>query len=504
MNFMRLSSGGPNITDNSTLRYDQLQSQQAADAPSNAYSFLIPAKLEIDTEPNGANETVPFTLQPKLRLLDIDGTLVKTLGHGSLSNWTVMATIKNGTGDPMAVLEGNVTVTLVDGWANFTDLSITHNGSDYQLFFYVNKPVASHFNATSQPFEVKERILYFTVTDQPNDANETVSFGQQPIIEVRDAANGEIVDNTGWKGRQWLFRASLANPENNDGHLNGTTQVEFVQGVAQFTNLSVDISGDNYILALEAMTVPSSRYVFNGNSSAFNVSERELYLKLVQQPGDCNDTVICGIQPILEVRDVFLDTPVDNIGWRGRNWYINATMVGNSNSVVNGTTLLSVPTSGRAEFPDLNFYDVAQDYEMEFTVVTEPPSSYSGLSIKSEKFNVTARQFYLEVITQPANANQSEIFGVSPVVEVRDLGTRMRGHPLKGDWSIATSLKSSVLNGTLSGVLNATVVDERVEFTSLSISFYGIGYQLTFMSSYGHVVCSYVAVTIYDDLANVK
>lgn len=187
-------------------------------------------------EPDGANETVLFTSQPKLKLVDIDGTLVTTLGHGSLSNWTVTASIMNGTGDPLGLLEGNVSVTIEQGWANFTDLSITHNASDYKLLFYVSKPEASHFNATSQSFEVKERILYFTVTMQPDDANETVSFGQQPRIEVRDAANGEIVDNTGWKGRRWLFKASIANPEDNDGHLNGTTEVEFIEGIFLFQN----------------------------------------------------------------------------------------------------------------------------------------------------------------------------------------------------------------------------------------------------------------------------
>ena len=224
--------GGPNITDNSTLRYDQLQAQAEEEAPSNLFSFLIPNRLEIVTEPNDGNETVPLTTQPKLKLVDIDGTLVTTLGHGSLSNWTVTASILDGTGDPMSVLEGNVTVTIVEGWANFTDLSITHNGSDYKLLFNVSKPAASHFNATSQAFEVKERILYFTVTVQPNDANETVSFGQQPRIEVRDAANGEIVDNTGWKARRWLFKASLANRDDNEGQLNGTTEVEFSEGLS--------------------------------------------------------------------------------------------------------------------------------------------------------------------------------------------------------------------------------------------------------------------------------
>lgn len=250
----------------------------------------------------------------------------------------------------------------------------------------------------------------------------------------------------------------------------------------------MDISGENYVLALETITVPSSRYVFKDNSSAFNVSERLLYLKIAQQPGNCNDTVICGTQPIVEIRNVFPDSLVENIGWRGRTWQINASMVGVSNSVLKGTALVNVPTAGRVEFQDLNFYDVAQGYQIQFTVITEPSSSYSGLSVTSETFDVNARLFYLEVITQPAQANQSEVFGVAPVVEVQDLGTRMRAHPLKSDWSIAVSLKPTALNGTLSGVLNETVTDERAEFSNLSISYYGIGYELLFESNYGHVV----------------
>ena len=484
------------MTDNSTLRYDQVQLQTEAEAPSNIFSFLIPARLVLVTQPGGGNETVPFTIQPRLKIVDIDDQLVTTLGYGHRSNWTVTAAIQKGTGDPHAQLEGNVTVTFIDGWANFTDLRITHNGSDYSLVFNVTKPTTAKFNTTSLPFEVKQRILYFSVTAQPADANETVTFGKQPRIEVRDAANGAIVDNTGWKGRRWISIASIANPEDNEGHLNGTIQVEFAGGVAQFTNLSVDIAGQNYILSLEAKTVPSSRYFFSGNSSAFNVSERILYLKLVQQPTDCNDTVICGQQPIVEVRSAFPDALVGNIGWRWRTWYLNATMDGISDSVLNGSSLLAIPTLGRVEFHDLNFYDVVQRYRMKFTVITEPSSSYSGLSVSSELFNVSERQFCLHVITQPGKANQSEPFGIYPIVEIRDIGTGIPGFPLKGDWSISVSLKPNELNGTLSGIFNMTVQNEMVEFTNLSIDNYGVGYVLSFQSNYGHLVSKTIAGTM--------
>lgn len=132
----------------------------------------------------------------------------------------VTASIKNGTGDPGALLGGNTTVSFYDGWANFTNLDISHNGTDYVLEFRITFPFEANFTSLSVPFKVKERVLYFTLVRHPSDANETVPFGQQPLLEVRDAANGELVTNTGWKGRKWICNASIMNPQNYRGNRN--------------------------------------------------------------------------------------------------------------------------------------------------------------------------------------------------------------------------------------------------------------------------------------------
>lgn len=130
----------------------------------------------------------------------------------------VTASIKSGTGDPGALLGGNTTVPFSGGWANFTNLNISHNGTDYMLEYNITYPLEANFTALSQVFEVKERILYFTLVNHPRDANETVPFGQQPMVEVRDVANGELVTNTGWKGRKWICEASLVNPQSYKGN----------------------------------------------------------------------------------------------------------------------------------------------------------------------------------------------------------------------------------------------------------------------------------------------
>ena len=129
----------------------------------------------------------------------------------------VTAVIRNGTGDPRALLKGNITVPFIDGLANFTNLSVTHNGTGYILDFKVSFPPKANFTACSKPFHVRERVLYFTLVRHPSDANETVAFGQQPRIEVRDATDGSLVTNTGWKARQWICSAHIVNEHDHKG-----------------------------------------------------------------------------------------------------------------------------------------------------------------------------------------------------------------------------------------------------------------------------------------------
>ena len=342
------------------MRYDQraaLEEKQQKSSRSGV-NYLIPKKLKLVQEPFGANETVPFTIQPKLVMLDAIGSVVTSLGHAS-SSWYVTASLRNGSGDARAVLEGNVTIAFVNGWANFTGLSVTHNASDYVLDFNITRPSTNQFNTSSQPFEVKERVLYCSLAMHPLGANETVPFVRQPLIEFRDVATGDIVVNTGWKGRQWLVSASISNSTANSGYLNGTSEVAFVEGISTFDNLSISHAGTDYVLKLQARTIPASRYSCSLKTDSFNVTERVLYLKVVQHPDNCNDTVVCGNQPILEIRNTFPDELAGNIGWRRRTWVITASMVGANNSVINGSSALTVPESGRVEFTDIKFFDLA-------------------------------------------------------------------------------------------------------------------------------------------------
>lgn len=56
---------------------------------SPVHDYLIPVRLIVMQEPRGANETVPFEVQPKLMMVDKLNRTVRTLGHGDQGQWCV-------------------------------------------------------------------------------------------------------------------------------------------------------------------------------------------------------------------------------------------------------------------------------------------------------------------------------------------------------------------------------------------------------------------------------
>ena len=56
---------------------------------SPIHDYLIPVRLIVMEEPHGANETVPFQVQPKLMVVDKLNRTVRTLGHGYQGQWYV-------------------------------------------------------------------------------------------------------------------------------------------------------------------------------------------------------------------------------------------------------------------------------------------------------------------------------------------------------------------------------------------------------------------------------
>ena len=84
---MTLFSAGPK---NGTWRFDQVETMKEENKSSPVHDYLIPVRLVVMQEPDGANETVPFLVQPKLVMVDKLNRTVNTLGHGQQGQWYVV------------------------------------------------------------------------------------------------------------------------------------------------------------------------------------------------------------------------------------------------------------------------------------------------------------------------------------------------------------------------------------------------------------------------------
>ena len=104
----------------------------AVDAPSiiPAYTqpFQVedgpPATLEVVQQPDAASGGTPFRLQPKLSILDPAGNLVRQ------AKGTVVSHLQSD--EPLL---GNRLVQVQDGLAEYTDLTINNNASNYTILF---------------------------------------------------------------------------------------------------------------------------------------------------------------------------------------------------------------------------------------------------------------------------------------------------------------------------------------------------------------------------------
>ena len=121
-----------------------------------------------------------------------------SLVGSTMDPWQIEATLVNTSdSDARATLLGSTTASFTTGWANFSDLAISHSGT-YRLTFTVSYPTeASHFTVDYGPFVVDVRPLSGQVTSPPNDTYPSVPFEME--IEVTDAVTGLRVEDIDWK-----------------------------------------------------------------------------------------------------------------------------------------------------------------------------------------------------------------------------------------------------------------------------------------------------------------
>ena len=183
----------------------------------------IASKAMITTEPSGAVNGVALTTQPVIRVTDASGNTVTT------SKVSVVASIASGSG----TLNGTTTVAAVGGVATFTDLVLSGTPGNFTLRFTPTSLTAATSNSFALSVGAASKVM---VTTQPAGAFNGIEFSTQPVVKITDAGGNTITSSTA------NVVASIAS---GSGTLGGTTAVNAVSGVANFTNLKITGTGNH-------------------------------------------------------------------------------------------------------------------------------------------------------------------------------------------------------------------------------------------------------------------
>ncbi|XP_078699976.1 fibrocystin-L-like [Branchiostoma floridae x Branchiostoma belcheri] len=208
---------------------------------TRADDYVMPDSIIVHTQPEPQHELAVFTVQPKIQAFDKEGNHMAHLGHTS-SPWEVTASLQPGDNtDPRATLTGTLSVPYVNGWANFTDLKVSHSGEGYTIRFTVRQSTTNPLQAETQPFTVEGMPVRAAIFSKPDTATVDDPFNLQ--LELRDAVTGQAISDISWKDLSWFANVSLMEPVPGlyRGSLRGDTSTTFdvLSGHATFRGISL-------------------------------------------------------------------------------------------------------------------------------------------------------------------------------------------------------------------------------------------------------------------------
>ena len=172
--------------DEETLR--QMTEERTIEKPEN---------LVLGRGVEDAQEMAPMANYPYLYFTTSNGSVIKIIG-GEQDPWIVTVSLVRGPGN----VTGNLSVPVVDGMANFTNLRFTKEGSGYQVKFVLTYPTTISFDPVlSNNFSVASRPLkvQFGAFDGLVMSKEVVNFTMDIWDEaLNQTAAGEVLANQTW------------------------------------------------------------------------------------------------------------------------------------------------------------------------------------------------------------------------------------------------------------------------------------------------------------------
>lgn len=300
------------------------------------------------------------------------------------------------------------------------------------------------------------------VNISPGGGTGGLPFGTQPQVEARNGVGN--VDTT-FNG---LVTAGITASTGTAGAaLLGTISVAAANGVADFTDLAIDLAGTGYQLTFTSSGLSAA------DSSAFDITVGvAARLGVITQPGNGTGGLALSQQPAVAVQDAGGNT----ISGDNSTQVTAAIRFGTGSGGANllGTLMLTV-SSGQVGYTDLAIDLAATGYEFEFTA--------SGLSSgTSSPFDISVGPAaQLAVASNPGNGTGGVALLLQPVVEVQDAG----GNTVTSDNStqITAAISAGPGAANLLGTALNTVSAGATTYADLAIDLAGTGYQLEFTAT---------------------
>ncbi len=378
---------------------------------------------------------------------------VEDASGNTVTSATTSVTLTLGANPGSASLSGTTTVAAVNGVATFSNLSINKIGTGYTLAASATGLTAAASTAFNVTAGTASKLVFGV---QPSNTAAGASITPAVTVTVEDAGGNTVTSAT-----NSVTLAIGTNP--GSGSLSGTTTVAAVNGVATFSNLSINDAGTGYALAASATGLSSAA------STAFNVTAGTA-TKLAFSVQPSNTVAGASISPAITVT---IEDTNGNTVTSATNSLTLAIGANPGSGSLSGTTTIAA-VNGVATFSTLSINKAGTGYTL--------AASATGLtSATSTAFNITGgTASKLAFVTQPSNTPPNAAITPAVTVAIED----SNGNTVTTSTaSVAISIAANPGTGTLGGTTTVSAVAGVASFANLTISSPGTGYTLSAAST---------------------
>lgn len=440
-----------NVSGAKTLRVT-LGTLAADTTPSFTILHAAASQIALATQPGNGTINVALPTQPVAEIRDDFGNRVTT---GPDATAFVNAGLVSGSG----TLTGTASVAAVGGLVTFTGLRINQVGPKVLRFTKDDTSGSpggtAAMSVDSNTFTVNPgAVASLAVLTAPGAATAGQVLGVQPQIELRDASGNRVTTSSA------TVSVTL---QSGTGPILGTTSVTAASGVATFTNLQLNVTGDK---------------VLRFTSGAFGVNAASFRVK----PGIATQmifaTEIAGAvaeqafatQPVIHLRDA-----QNNVVTEGPDAAANVTA-----SLLSGTGALSgqltlTAASGVVTYTNLGATTVGSK-RVRFTKADlSGAGGAAALTLNSDTFSVEpGNGTQLAFTVQPGGGTAGVAWAQQPQVEILDAnGNRDTSS------TAAVTLALTTGSGALGGTATVSAVAGLATFGGLSVDAIGADKVLT-------------------------